>query len=333
MDPMNPLGRRPWRPRAQLLLLLALFVPQGATTAEAQQTRECRCVDANGNAIENCRCFTMPDVSTLRVFGAPRARIGVSLEETVDGARVSEVMDDSPAAAAGIQAGDLILSVGGQNLREPLANPQRERRIDESRDVAVQRLMALALDWEPGTPVTLEIQRGTERRTITVEPEEAPDAFSFFPPDGVRVFGNGRALRLDSLGSFRFDLDTLGFGRVLLRADSVGRASVLRFSANCFGGRGFNAFTVDCVDGVRLVELNPELGEYFGVTGGVLVSAVEDGSTLELRPGDVILSIGGRAVTSPDQAQRIIASYAGSEDVPMRIRRRGEELDVTGRRR
>jgi membrane-associated protease RseP (regulator of RpoE activity) len=331
---MNPFGRRPWAPRAMLLLLLVLFTPQGTTSLEAQQNRECRCVDANGNAIENCRCFTMPDVSALRVFGAPRARIGVSLEETVDGARITEVMDDSPAAEAGLQTGDLILSVGGRSLREPLPNAQRERRIDESGDVAVQRLMALALDWEPGTPVTLEIQRGTERRTVTVEPEEAPRQAFAFGPGEVRVFGNGRELMLDSLRNFRFDFDSLGARGLMLRADSLGRAaSVFRFSMNCGGGRGLNAFTADCVDGVRLVELNPELGEYFGVTSGVLVSEVDDQSTLELRPGDVILSVGGRAVTTPDQAQRIIASYSGDEDVPMRVRRKGQELDVTGRRR
>ena len=331
---MNPFGRRPWGPRAKLLLLLAVFTPLGTPSLlEAQQTRECRCVDANGNPIENCRCFTMPDLSGVRFFGDARARIGVSLEETVDGARITEVMDDSPAQAAGLQTGDLILSVGGQSLREPLANQDRERRIDETGDVAVQRLMALARDWEPDTPVTLEIQRGTERRTISVEPEEAPaQAFAFGPGD-VRVFGNGRALQLDSVRNFRFEMDTLGLRGLMLRADSLGRASVFRFSNNCGGARGLNAFGADCVDGVRLVELNPELGEYFGATSGVLVSEVDDGSTLELRPGDVILSVGGRAVTTADQALRIIASYSADEEVPMRVRRKGQELDVSGRRR
>ena len=60
---------------------------------------------------------------------------------------------------------------------------------------------------------------------------------------------------------------------------------------------------------------------------------VDDGSTLELRPGDVILSVGGRAVRTADQALRIIASYSADEEVPMRVRRKGQELDVSGRRR
>jgi membrane-associated protease RseP (regulator of RpoE activity) len=332
---MNPFGRRPWWPGAQLFLLVALFTQESAPRLEAQQTRECRCVDADGRTIENCRCFTMPTVPQVRVFGAPRARIGVSLEETVDGASITDVLDDSPAETAGLQEGDLILGVGGQSLRQPLQNRERERRIDESGDVAVQRLMALALDWQPGTPVELEIQRGAGRRTVTVEPEEAPEPAFTMRPGDMRVFGNGRGVLLDSLRGFRFDMDSLRIARPFgVRADSLGRASLLRFSGNCFGVRGgLAAFQMDCVDGVQLVELNPELGEYFGTTRGVLVASVEDGSSLELRPGDVILSIGGRAVESPDQAQRILSSYSPDEDVPIRIRRRGEEMDLTGRRR
>jgi hypothetical protein len=156
-------------------------------------------------------------------------------------------------------------------------------------------------------------------------------------PNGrVRVFGDDRGFFADSLmRGFRFDVDSLRSNARLfgLRADSLRGDGpfVFRFSNNCMNPRGFNAFTVDCVDGARLVELNPELGEYFGTTTGVLVSDVEDGSTLQLRPGDVILSIGGRAVATPEQAQRIIASYGDDETVPMRVRRRNQEIDVTGR--
>jgi membrane-associated protease RseP (regulator of RpoE activity) len=282
----------------------------------------------------------------LRVFGAPRARIGVSLEGTVDGARVSEVMEGSPAQAAGLRAGDLILRVDGQSLREPLQNRIREDALDVRGDVAVQRLQALALDWRPGEAVELEIQRGTERRVLGVTPEEAPaPAFTFGPGDGVRVFGNGRAFQLDSLmRGFRFEPDSVGFrglalradslGRITaLRADSLGRSALLRFADGCLEARGgFSAFRTDCVDGVHLVELNPELGEYFGATRGVLVSSVDDGSPLGLRPGDVILSIGNREVGSPDQARRILGSYDAGDDVPLRIRRRGQDMDVTGQR-
>ena len=335
---MNSLERRSWLKGARLLLLLALFAPQDVTPAVAQQTtRECRCVDAQGNAIANCRCLTVPQ---LRVFGAPRARIGVSLEETVDGARISDVMTGSPAETAGLRTGDLIMRVGGQSLREPLPNAERERAIDDSGDVAVQRLMALAQDWEVGTPVELEIQRGTERQTLRVTPEENPDAgmFAFGPRGQMRVFGNGRGFDFDfdslMTRDFRFNFDSLTTRPLIMRADSLGRSTMFRFGGSCFGTRGtLAAFQLNCVDGVHLVDLNPELGEYFGVGRGALVSSVEDASSLALRPGDVILSIGGRPVDNAEQAQRILSSYNDNEDVPIRVRRKGEEMDVTGRRR
>jgi predicted metalloprotease with PDZ domain len=322
-----------------VLLLLSLFAPQ-AVPVLAQQTRqECRCVDANGNAIANCTCFRTPTMENFRFFASPRARIGVSLEEAVEGARITEVMSDSPASAAGLLAGDVIVRVGTQNLRQPLSNQNRERSIDDGGDVAVQRLMAVAQDWEPGTAIELEVLRAGERRTIRVTPEEAPQQQVLFggPGGRVRLFGDGRGIQMDSImRGFRFDMDSLrANGRMFgLRADSLGRAATLfRLSNNCGGDRGLTVFSMDCVDGARLVPLNPELGAYFGTTRGVLVSDVEANSSLGLRPGDVILSIGGRAVETPEQALRIIGSYGDDETVSMRIRRQNQEMDVTGRRR
>jgi predicted metalloprotease with PDZ domain len=324
----------------KVLLLLSFFAPQAVEPVFAQQTqRDCRCVDASGNEIPNCTCFRAPNVGNLRIFSNPRARIGVSLEEAVEGARVSEVMQDSPASAAGLLAGDVIVRVGAQNLRQPLTDQNRERSIDDAGDVAVQRLMAVAQDWEPGAAVELEILRAGERRTIRVTPEEnTAQTMVFGGPNGrLRVFGDGRGLQADSLmRTFRFDMDSLrADGRFFgLRADSLGRAATMfRFSNGCGGARGLTVFGMNCVDGVSLVELNPDLGAYFGVTSGVLVSEVADGSALGLRAGDVILSIGGRTVATPEQAQRIIASYGDDENVPMRVRRRNEEIDVTGQRR
>jgi predicted metalloprotease with PDZ domain len=324
-----------------VLVLLSLCAPQAVEPVLAQQTRqECRCVDANGNAIANCTCFRTPNFENFRVFTNPRARIGVSLEEAVEGARITEVMSDSPASAAGLLAGDVIVRVGTQSLRQPLTNQNRERSIDDGGDVAVQRLMAVAQDWEPGTAIELEVLRAGERRTIRVTPEEAPQQQVVFGgPNGgrVRVFGDGRGIQVDSLmRGFRFDMDSLRANARMfgLRADSLGRAATFfRFSNNCGGDRGLNVFSMDCVDGARLVPLNAELGAYFGTTRGVLVASVEDDSMLGLRPGDVILSIGGRAVETPEQAQRIIASYGDDEDVTMRVRRQNQEMEVNGRRR
>src|SRR5256885_7078395 len=50
---------------------------------------------------------------------------------------------------------------------------------------------------------------------------------------------------------------------------------------------------------LELVSLNPDLGEYFGSKEGVLVVKAPADSSLSLKGGDVILSIGGPKPTNP----------------------------------
>jgi serine protease Do len=86
---------------------------------------------------------------------ARRMRRAVGLPER-DGLLVRSVADDSPAALAGLERGDLIVSAAGRPLE----------RID---------VLYAALDSAaPGDPLELGIVRGTEERAVTVElqPEE-----------------------------------------------------------------------------------------------------------------------------------------------------------------
>jgi hypothetical protein len=254
------------------LLLAAACILQAvpASPAAAQQPNvDCRCVDADGNPIENCRCFRMPRGTepVIRMFGVARARFGVSLEEHAEGAAVTQVLDASPAQAAGLAAGDVITRLDGRSLLEPLADAARERRIDETGDVAVQRLMAMAQAWEVGTPVEIEYLRGTDRRTIQISPEENPSRLGFVGPGEIRMFGDNFRPYVDAFG-------TDGRARILI--DSLAGGDFrrgFRFSTACTTqGRAVVTFGNDCVDGLRLIELNPELGDYFGTSTGVLVT-------------------------------------------------------------
>jgi S1-C subfamily serine protease len=73
--------------------------------------------------------------------------------------------------------------------------------------------------------------------------------------------------------------------------------------------------------GLELVAMNPGLGRYFGTEEGVLVTNVPPESTIGLQPGDVILSIDGRAVRDPAHARGILASYRGDEGAEIRVMR------------
>jgi predicted metalloprotease with PDZ domain len=325
-----------------LLLMLASAVPAVAQ----QRDVNCRCVDANGNPIENCTCFRTPIIREplVRMFGAARARIGVSLEESADGAAITQVADDSPAQAAGLAVGDVITRLDGRSLLEPLADAARERRIDENGEVAVQRLMAMAQDWDVGDAVQVEYLRNGQRRTVELTTQENPTSYSIMTdaPGRVRVFGRSG----DGDAAFRpyvfgpdsnFDFFNPD-GRARIMLDSISNMEFprgsFRFSVGCRrGGDALVMFGADCVDGIRLIELNPELGDYFGTSTGVLVTEVDDATTLGLQPGDVVLSIDGRAVTTPEQVSRIVGSYGNGEEIRFRVRRRNQETEVTGTRR
>jgi S1-C subfamily serine protease len=80
---------------------------------------------------------------------------------------------------------------------------------------------------------------------------------------------------------------------------------------------------------MELVNLNPELGEYFGTREGILVVKSPADSSLPLRGGDVILSIGGRHPTSASHAMRILRSYEANETVSIEILRKQKRTTVT----
>src|SRR2546426_3153204 len=57
---------------------------------------------------------------------------------------------------------------------------------------------------------------------------------------------------------------------------------------------------------LELVSLNADLGEYFGTKEGVLVVKAPADSSLPLKGGDVITSIGGGEAAEPTPATRIL---------------------------
>jgi hypothetical protein len=85
--------------------------------------------------------------------------------------------------------------------------------------------------------------------------------------------------------------------------------------------------------GAEVVDLRPELADYFEVTGGVLVVDVPDGTPAALsgiQPGDVIVRVNARDVRSiVDLREGIAQTHA---DVPITLVRKGKRLQVLLRR-
>ena len=324
---------------ATTLLLAGPMLPV-PDRVEAQQSREsCRCVDADGNQIENCTCFRTPRIEGI--LGAigfdSRPRLGISVEVTqgarydAQGALVSDVMDGGPAQDAGIRGGDVIVSIDGQDLTESLgADEERDFDLDES--IPVQRLLAMVAQLEPGQRVEIEFERDGRRQTTVVEAEDLSDRWGAEPAmafDSERLRDQIRSL---TEGARYFPLRDDwrdGDRDVRLRFDGPGQ---YRFfgpgdAPMVMGGSGFFR------DGLELVELNSGLGAYFGAEEGVLVADADPDSSFGLQPGDVVLAVGDRSVTTPERFRRIVASYGDEEAIDFRILRNGTEQTVTGQRR
>ncbi len=96
-----------------------------------------------------------------------------------------------------------------------------------------------------------------------------------------------------------------------------------------FEGHGFSFCFGEGWCDLNLVRLNPDLGEYFGTTEGLLVVKAPADSSLPLKSGDVILSIGGRKPTSVEHAMRILRSYDTGETVSIEIMRKQKRTTLS----
>jgi S1-C subfamily serine protease len=237
---------------------------------------------------------------------------------------ITGVMRDSPAEEAGLQDGDVITVFQGQVLTVPLPDSDVERDLDLDRSLPAQRLLALARDLEPGQTVEIRYLRDGASNTVSVEAEEFefPEVRAFGAAPGL-IWGGGPDGDRWSLG-----MDE-NFGRELsdrLRVMGDGLADLHIGTPGAFNF----TFGATSAEGVEFIDLNPELGEYFGSDTGVLVVEVDEDSTLGLLAGDVVLAVGAREAETVGRLLRLIGSYDEDEPIRFRIIRKGSELVAEG---
>lgn len=292
--------------------ILALILPVAMVSSVAAQAQEdCNCSRGDFPFVLN----TEPGAFSFWMGSQARVGIGFSSAEQdgyLDvGAVITEVVEDSPAEEAGLEVGDVVVSVDGHALMEPLERAL-ERRMDEDGSVPVQRLLALAREWEADEPVELEILRDDDRMDLTVVPEARGDS----EPMRLRM----RELN-ESLGAMA--------PRIRSSLRGIERAPQVRVWGG--DGDGFEFFVGrGALSELEMTEVNPQLGRYFGVDSGVLVTEVGEDSTLGLEPGDIVLAVGDREVESPRDVRRILRSYDADEAVNFEVRRQGMNQTVTG---
>ena len=226
-------------------------------------------------------------------FGDNRGRIGVIVDTKADAAsdKVGARIEGVTPGGPAEKAG---LKVGDVITRFNGTTLGGAASEDDERSGPGMKLIDLARELDPGDTVQVEYRRGTDARKVTLVAED---------------LGGGRSwsgsMEMPDMGAFKEMMPQMGPG------------SEFEFAFGSPWG------------GIELVELNPDLGDYFGTREGVLVVRAPEDSTLALKGGDVIVSIGGRKPTSPMQAMRIIRSYDPGESVTLDVLRKQKRVAVT----
>jgi S1-C subfamily serine protease len=216
-----------------------------------------------------------PRVRSLAVLRGDDVEIGVSVrdvsadEKAMTGAVVESVRDESPAARAGIKAGDVFVELDGERVRSAR---QLARLVDET---------------PPNRTVKAAVMRDGTRVDVQLTPSEGSMAWF----DGGRRIFPQRGMHMDMP---RFELQP----DWELRPGERGDTFDLFVPPE---GRGRL--------GVNIEGLTPQLAEYFGTKSGVLVSSVREDSPAAragLHAGDVITAVDGASVDDADDIVKAV---------------------------
>jgi hypothetical protein len=236
-------------------------------------------------------------------FAGSRGRIGVVVTTHADatndkvGARIEAVTPGGPADDAGLKAGDMITRFNGTALGGVASEEDEESGPG-------MKLIELARALDPGDTVQVEYRRGTTNSKASIVAEE-----------------------LNMNGNMRIEMPDVDMGEMHELMPDISLPKMWGGPGN---GPGAFAWTIgDAWGGIELVNLNPDLGEYFGTREGVLVVRASEDSTLPLKGGDVIMAIGGRKPTSPMHAMRILRSYDEGETVSIEVLRKQKRATLT----
>jgi serine protease Do len=221
--------------------------------------------------------------------------------EKIEGVLITDVYDDSPAEAAGLEDGDIIIEFEGKKTHD------------------IDKLVQAVRDNEPGSKVKITVMRDGEKKTFTAELAERKEK---------KVTWNvGRGVYLDSLEGLE-GLKALAVLEDLEGLEGLAALGAWDIGVSGWGGRGRLGVYVD--------DLSEGLAEYFNVPDGkgVLVEDVVEDSPAEaagIKAGDVILKIGDERVSDTGELVEAIAEMEADVATPIIVLREGREhtLDAT----
>lgn len=227
----------------------------------------------------------------------------------VRGVAVAKVLDKSPAEAAGIKEGDVIVRFNGDEI------------------TSVRKLTRLIGEVSPDHQATVTVLRGGKEQDITVTiakrpmPEFSSGNFQFSVPPVAKPdmpdFKNMPQFK--DMPGFNYFPDLKNLPRGEFKSFEIPNGQGFVWTG---GGRQI---------GVGIVPLSKQLADYFKVEGGALVDEVRENSPAAkagLKAGDIVIEANGKAVRNQmDLIKAINEKKEG--DVQLTIMRNENRQTIT----
>lgn len=257
--------------------------------------------------------------------------IGVILGDSSEaGIEVIGVSPDGPAERAGIEQGDILVAMGGNELGVGV------------NDESDEKLTTATSELEAGEPVVVTYRRKDKLVDVNVVPEvreplgwhtvtrfpSIPDA-----PDGIVSVERIVVPEIDTeelaerVANIKIEVaeraklaaprvpdapEQLSYNIELHELSELGNTAL--FEAGVWYG-------LPMTRGLKLADIDPGLGEYFKTDRGVLVLKARQDNELQLESGDVILEVGETEVNSPAEFMRALREVEPGEEIALEIKR------------
>lgn len=231
-------------------------------------------------------------------------------EDTGDGVKILGVSPNGPAEKAGLKSGDLITSLNGKAL------------VTNKDNTAIKQLTDIMSAVKPGDSVELLYQREGVSKSNTIVTDAMPKRHN---KSKIKILLGDKGMNFDK------DIDiNIQEMDGLQGLEGLANLEIFEGMGDVLKDSNFIFISNSPLGNAELVELSPELGEYFGAKSGLLVVKAPT-ADIDLRDGDVILSIDGREPATVSHAMRILRSYETGEEVKLEIlrKKRKRKLNLT----
>ena len=252
----------------------------------------------------------------LEILGARGSQIGASIrdldEDDVKGTKltaqtgvvIEDVVEDGPAAKAGLKKGDVVVEFDGERVR------------------SVRQFTRLVQETPAGRKTQASVMRDGQKVNLTVEPRESNGFNLFGDLDSVRVLGDlGRDFNLDIPAPPARPARPAP-------APPMPPAAPMFPDVESFVWRSGNSL------GISAGDLSAQLADYFGTKDGVLVTSVADNSAAAkagVKAGDVVTSFNGTDVTTPSDLRRRVQRLSDGDEFTVGVVRDRKALTLKGK--